>query len=245
MTALPIHYTRAMARRGAPALYELMRPPGGGDSAAGGAAAPTGVPAGSSYVPRGGRHGGSAPVVFQVPLLWAVVLAIGVLLVLAITYSVGVSRGRAAAGAPAADASSADQSAGQGQPRSADPAQDTPGSSRRTATTPKIPATPAPDNTGDPRVKGYRYFVLAHPSSERAAGMVEFCRGNGLDAYLVPDDNALLRKIIVLPGYKDASERNSPEIKALEATIKRVGEKWKAASRGNKDFSDAFLEFYR
>ena len=106
-------------------------------------------------------------------------------------------------------------------------------------------SNPAADNNGDPRQKGYRYYVLAHPSSERAASMVEFCRANGLDAYLVPDDNALLRKIIVLPGYKDASEKNSPEIKALEASIRRVGEKWKAAARGNKDFSDAFLEFYR
>jgi hypothetical protein len=75
--------------------------------------------------------------------------------------------------------------------------------------------------------------------------MVEFCRENGLEAFLVPDDNAMLRKIIVLPGYRDASEKSSPEIKALEAKIRSVGDKWKRSSKGNKDFSDAFPELFR
>ena len=74
------------------------------------------------------------------------------------------------------------------------------------------------------------YFVVGHPSSDRRVEMLTFCRAEGLDAYLVPDDNALLRKIIVLPGYRDLSEKSSSEIKALEAKIKQVGKKWK----GNK-----------
>lgn len=75
--------------------------------------------------------------------------------------------------------------------------------------------------------------------------MVEFCRANGLDAHLVPDDNAMLRKIIVLPGYRDSSEKASEPIRKLEAEIRRVGEKWKNAARGNKDFSDAYPETFR
>ena len=109
----------------------------------------------------------------------------------------------------------------------------------------ELPPRTATDNNGDPRVKGERYFVLAHPSSERAPEMLDFCRLNGLDAYLVPDDNALLRKIIVLPGYRDASDKSSPEIKNLEAKIRSVGDKWKRASRGNKDFGDAYPELFR
>jgi cell division septation protein DedD len=127
------------------------------------------------------------------------------------------------------------------------PAPSRAGSSGTTA--PRQPAAPArpsaTDNKGDPRIKGERYFVLAHPSSDRASEMVEFCRANGLDAYLVPDDNALLRKVIVLPGYKDASQKSSPEIKALEAKIRSVGEKWKKQARGNKDFGDAYPELFR
>jgi hypothetical protein len=104
----------------------------------------------------------------------------------------------------------------------------------------------ATDNNGDPRVKGMRYFVLGHPSSERAAEMVEFCRLNGLDAHLVPDNTALLRKVIVLPGYADAKDKASPEIKALEAKIKSVGEKWKkTAPRINQDFSQAYPEKFQ
>lgn len=229
--AVPAGTTLApMARRGAPALYELMRRPGD-------APATPVVPARSAG--RGAR-GNAAPTVFEVPLGLALALALGVIVLVAVAYGVGVSRGKATAAAsglvPVTEV-----------PTSAPP---TPGTG---AGSPAIPpatgkgakSAPAADNNGDPRQKGYRYYVLAHPSSERAGSMVEFCRANGLDAYLVPDDNALLRKIIVLPGYKDASEKNSPEIKALEANIRRVGEKWKAAARGNKDFSDAFLEFYR
>ncbi|MBL9141359.1 MAG: hypothetical protein JNK53_05780 [Phycisphaerae bacterium] len=110
-----------------------------------------------------------------------------------------------------------------------------------------LPGAPlaATDNKMDPRVKGMKYYVLAHPATDRAPGMVEFCRGNGLDAYLVPDDNAMLRKIIVLPGYRDSSEKSSEPIRKLEAEIRRVGDKWKNAARGNKDFSDAYPEMYR
>jgi hypothetical protein len=101
-------------------------------------------------------------------------------------------------------------------------------------------ARAATNNKSDPRVKGMFYFVVGHPSSDRAAGMLKFCKDEGLDAYLVPDENALSRKIIVLPGYREPSERSSPEIKALEAKIKRVGKKWKGDKPGNKDFDDAY-----
>jgi hypothetical protein len=51
--------------------------------------------------------------------------------------------------------------------------------------------------------------------------------------------------VIVLPGYKDASQKSSPDIKALEAKIRSVGEKWKKLARGNKDFGDAYPELFR
>jgi hypothetical protein len=171
----------------------------------------------------------------------ALVIGVGVIVAIAIAYGIGVQRGRSLSGgsAPATEPVVA------------------PGASTQDAASPRIPslgggtAKPAPkapgttDNTTDPRVKGLRYFVIAHPASQRAAEMVEFCRENGLEAFLVPDDNAMLRKIIVLPGYRDASEKSSPEIKALEAKIRSVGDKWKRSSKGNKDFSDAFPELFR
>jgi hypothetical protein len=223
-----------MTRRGAPALYELMRRPGAPADAA-----PRAVPAPAAVSPRTGRAPG-LPESFTISLGRAAALAAGVVVLVAIAYGIGVQRGRASAGRAAAEPASIEP---------ATPAPTRPGASGasgaggRQGTVPARPA--ATDNKGDPRIKGERYFVLAHPSSDRASEMVEFCRANGLDAYLVPDDNALLRKVIVLPGYKDASQKSSPEIKALEAKIRSVGEKWKKQARGNKDFGDAYPELFR
>lgn len=208
-----------------------MRRPGNAAPAAPTAAAPA----------RRTGKGPSIPDAFEVSLGRALAIGAGVVVAIAIAYGIGVQRGRSLAG---------------GATPSAEPAA-APGTSTQDAASPRIPALgggtskPAPkasgatDNTADPRVKGLRYFVIAHPASQRAAEMVEFCRENGLEAFLVPDDNAMLRKIIVLPGYRDASEKSSPEIKALEAKIRSVGDKWKRASKGNKDFSDAFPELFR
>lgn len=233
-----------MARRGAPALYELMRP-----GQAPGAEAPSG-PAPRQPSPR---RGPSQPIVFEVPFRWALVTVGIVAVLLAVAYGIGVARGRSlgAAAAPADALGAVPQSgspapSGAGSP--AIPAMkpgDAAGNAPKRAVADGRPLPPASNNNADPRVKGYRYYVLAHPSGEKAPGIVDFCRANGLDAYLVPDDTALFRKIIVLPGYKDASEKNSPEIKALEAAIKRVGSKLKAQARGNPDFADAYPEIFR
>ena len=191
--------------------------------------------------PRRAGKGPSIPDAFEVSLGRALAIGAGVVVAIAIAYGIGVQRGRSIAGAPASASEPAAAGAG-----TADS-----GASPRIPSlgggTGKAPVKPAAatDNTADPRVKGMRYFVIAHPASQRAAEMVEFCRENGLEAFLVPDDNAMLRKIIVLPGYRDASEKSSPEIKGLEAKIRSVGDKWKRSSKGNKDFSDAFPELFR
>jgi hypothetical protein len=228
-----------MTRRGAPALYELMRRPGTPVDAAP-RAAPRAAPSPAAVASRTGRAPG-LPDSFTISLGRAAAIAAGVVVLVAIAYGIGVQRGRAIA------------TRGGSEPATIEPAAPAParsgatgvagGAASRPTTTPARPA--ATDNKGDPRIKGERYFVLAHPSSDRASEMVEFCRANGLDAYLVPDDNALLRKVIVLPGYKDASQKSSPDIKALEAKIRSVGEKWKKLARGNKDFGDAYPELFR
>lgn len=188
-----------------------------------------------------GAAGNGPGVVLQVPMLWAVVGAIAALLAVVVAYNIGLRAGGGVGGgggqAPQLVAPPGPQEAPESGKPGTQPAKPDP--SRRQA------GPGATDNNGDPRVKGYKYFVLAHPSTERAPAMVEFCRTNGLDAYLVPDDNTMLRKIIVLPGYKDSSEKSSEPIRKLESEIKRVGEKWKNAARGNKDFSDVYPELYR
>jgi hypothetical protein len=217
-----------MARRGAPALYELMRKPG---AAAGASPSPR-----ASGPARGPRMG-QAPAIpdsFTVTIGQAALIGIGVIVAISIAFGIGIQRGRSTASstAPVAEAGSS----------STAPSID-PGSAKQPPA-PKA-STVIANNNGDPRIKGYRYFVLAHPSSQRAREMLDFCNKNGLEAYLVPDDNAMLRKIIVLPGYKDSSERTAPQFKDLEAKIKRAGEKWKAAAKGNQDFSGYYPELFR
>jgi len=233
-----------MVRRGSPALYELMRKPGQGGSAGGDAPA-DGAPTGAS---RRGGTGPALPDSFEVSLGKAAAIAAGCIVLIAIAYGIGVQRGRSVSKGPASpDATPVVEVAVPPTPvnqgSTTTPGGSAPAAQRKPAGADR--ATSATDNTVDPRMKGVKYYVLAHPSSERAAEMVEFCRENGLEAFLVPDDNALLRKIVVLPGYRDASEKNSPEIKALEAKIRSVGDKWKRSSRGNKDFSDAYPELHR
>ena len=234
-----------MVRRGSPALYELMRKPGQGAGVPGGDGPAAAAPSGAA---RRGGTGPALPDSFEVSLGKAAAIAAGCVVLIAIAYGIGVQRGRSMSRGPASTG------AGNAVEVAVPPAPVAPGNNAPAggspSTAPRKPAgadraAAATDNTADPRVKGVKYYVLAHPSSDRASEMVEFCRENGLEAFLVPDDNALLRKIIVLPGYRDASEKSSPEIKALEAKIRSVGEKWKRSSKGNKDFSDAFPELFR
>ena len=242
-----------MARRAAPALYELMRRPGAPGTSAS-SPAMTGTP----------RRVGNAPGLpstFEISLRRAIVIGIAVVVAVSIAYGIGVKRGSSAStGAPrnGSDAESVSppsvvsqqtsplipaipgKSSGATGSKTAAPVSGTSGSGK-TATA----ARAATDNKSDPRVKGMYYFVVGHPSSDRRVEMLTFCRAEGLDAYLVPDDNALLRKIIVLPGYRDLSEKSSSEIKALEAKIKLVGKKWKGNKPGNKDFDDAYPALFK
>jgi len=101
-----------------------------------------------------------------------------------------------------------------------------------------------PATGGDPRQPELNYFILAHTPNRNGQAMVDFCRKNGLDAHLVPDDNAELRLVIVAPGFS-SGDRQSADVKALEKKIRTVGQKWKNAARGNRDFGDAYPSKYQ
>jgi len=239
-----------MARRAAPALYELMRRPG----------APSGAAPVMAGTPRRVGNAPGLPSKFEISLRRAIVIGVAVVVAVCIAYGIGVKRGSASAGVGSTAAKSEPSDANSLAPQQSSPTipaipvnpgksgaaagnkSGTPAAGALAAGKSAVTPRAATDNKSDPRVKGVFYFVVGHPSAERRAEMLAFCRTNGLDAYLVPDDNAMDRKIIVLPGYRDPTEKSSPEIKQLEATIKSVGEKWKRLSRGNKDFNDAFPE---
>ena len=95
----------------------------------------------------------------------------------------------------------------------------------------------------DPREAGKNYFVLGSVLAENASRLVAFCRERGLDAWVVPDHNGRLREIIVLPGYA-SGERESVVISELEARIRKVGVLFKA-SGGGTDFGDKYPKLFK
>ena len=102
---------------------------------------------------------------------------------------------------------------------------------------------PAQDGV-DPREAGKNYFVIMNTRAPAAAQVVAFCRRNGLDAWAVGEQNAPFRDIIVLPGFS-YEDRRSPVVVELEATIKRVGLLWKTESRSDKGFEGAYPRLFK
>jgi hypothetical protein len=101
-----------------------------------------------------------------------------------------------------------------------------------------------PPPISDPRVVGLYYYIIVDGiSADRAAEMIAFCRGLGLDAVTISSHNARSR-VIVLPGFGWDDRAGGP-VKALEASIRAVGAKWKALGRGNSDFRDCYYKIFK
>ncbi|MGI9012621.1 MAG: hypothetical protein ACR2GY_00060 [Phycisphaerales bacterium] len=86
----------------------------------------------------------------------------------------------------------------------------------------------------DPRVGGLNYFSLITTRRESAIQVAEFCRANGLEAYVTPANNGNL-SVFVVPGYA-RDERSSPAIVELETRIQRVFDAWNKKV-GRKDLT--------
>ncbi|MCI0363192.1 MAG: hypothetical protein L0Y44_12355 [Phycisphaerales bacterium] len=95
----------------------------------------------------------------------------------------------------------------------------------------------------DPRKKGQTYFILAETNETGAVKLAEFCRNSGLETYVVPSKNDRLRRVVAFPGF-EAGSRSKPEVKALEAFIHSIGEKWAKAERGGSNLHDAYPSPY-
>ncbi len=237
-----------MGRRNGPDLYELL------------ARAKEGGGASSSRPSRA-----QGPAFDRAQLGWIVGL-VAVLAAIVVAYLVGVSRGersgRAALaaeraeelrlleeGRPAGGASAGALATGPGAGQSALPVVDVAApasengiaSAESRATNPPEGGLSTENGMGrDPRVAGLNYFVIASGVlEERVPEILSFCRSKGLDAWVVPDQNGRLREITVLPGF-EGGRRSDPDIKDLEAKIRRVGVLWKAAGRNNQDFAGAY-----
>ncbi len=91
----------------------------------------------------------------------------------------------------------------------------------------------------DPRQPGFSYFVIAETSRAGAERLAGYCRENDLEAYVIDKSTDRLRRVIVVPGFAPGA-RSSRQVKALEARIHDVGDKWKTSERGASDLRDAY-----
>ena len=258
-----------MRRRGAPTLYELTKS-GGRGSISGGSGGLSG-----GNTPSVSLLGNEAARSVRVPVGFLWLLAIAVLGLAALSYAFGVGRGRAAGFSEGFSAKVSDDNArtlarAVNDPLKQDastvsvtPQKGFPSTSATSSVNSVTVAKsntqnnsksgakgdskpdPEPASNEDPREKGVNYLTLARPSPDQAEGMLAFCRAEGLAAHLVLDNNAKLRKIIVTPGLRSASALQTKDGQDLFAKVKSVGLLWKAQKKGNKDFSDAYLELFR
>jgi hypothetical protein len=218
-----------MAKRSQPALYELIRDRSN--------------PAGPAVSASAGRGRTGPPRPISIAPATALVLGATVLAIVLGAYLYGFSRGERVARSrfgqqtsDEVDRLASEESPTAVLPEAVDPVplgSGNPGAAPVSGS--GIPASP----TGDPRIDGFNYLVIAQVPAESADRMVAFCRERGLDAHSVPDDTGGLRFVIVTPGFA-AGERRSEPVLRLEARIRSVGLQWKSAARGNRDFSDFY-----
>ncbi len=235
-------------------LYELL-----------GAAPPTGAPSARSAPGAGDATRASPRQSVRVPIGWFWLSAVAALAMVAVAYQFGRSSGERAGFARGQEYSND----GALQARMAG---ETPDPTRRGGATPPVappppgaapktasgsgaggdrPATAPPGTvappaaTGDPREKGRNYLVIARPAATEAQKLADFLRSNQLEVAVVPDDNPRFRKVVALPGFPAGTARSSEQVRRLESKVKSLGQTWKNAARGNRDFDDAYLELNR
>ena len=224
-----------MRRRGTPTLYELARS--------------TSAPESTGRPSSGALEVAMRSIRIPLGFLW--LLGVCVLILAVVAYAFGYGRGRSAGFAEGVSQKLEEQAAQASVRTVRDPLRQPAQVTLAAETSPAAPAEESPAGSapvpagGEPRQAGYWYFTLARPSAAAANEMLAFCRAEGLDAHLVSEDNGKSRKIIVLPPLANSEARKTPAGQALEAKIKKAGDRWKAKAKGNRNFSDAYPELFK
>lgn len=190
----------------------------------------------------------------QLPVGYVLLAGAAVLVLVVLGYMLGYSRGKDAARLVLEEDLEGPSLVGQDQHRPRDPL------AGRTTGTGSV-ATQQGQSTGlsgsqagsgarqwgpidsDPRRAGLNYYRLAETRADGARRLAEFCREQGLETYVVSSNNPRLRRVIALPGF-EPGQGTSPEARAVEALIHRIGREWKATEPGASDLRDAYLERY-
>jgi hypothetical protein len=93
----------------------------------------------------------------------------------------------------------------------------------------------------EPRQPGYRYFVLMETDRGGATRLANYCRGEGLETYVVSRHNRPSRRLVIaLPGFPQSMPTNSRQVRDLRQRINAIGDRWKRHKGGHTDLHDAY-----
>lgn len=229
-----------MAKRSHPALYEVIRTKGPlvpirSDRPEAGPAAPPPPPVSAPAMLTPGH-------LVRIPVGYVWISIGAVVAACVLSYVIGHSAGRSIAnlerGDRLRDSVAAAERGGDGI---SDPLRN--GGTGLTPSTPQANApgtglargsqsSPSSDRAvgGDPRQRGWHYYVLVHGTEEGAVRMADFFTAEGVDARVVPDNNGRLRKVIALPGLADRAEQSSPAAERLRDSLEATFRKWRQAT---------------
>ena len=243
-----------MPRRSGPTLYEVMN-----RSQAAGGSGPrnTGESQGNDSERPAASRLLTPGRVIRVPVGYVWTVCGGVVLLLALSYVFGYSRGRTVSDANAMRISQGLAEAIEEGTRIQDPLMDTTAvtsparvidtvlSVETSVEKPQRPQaiTPRPRRPGSAvREIGKAYFVAETPLAGRAEEICDFIRDNGLDALLVETQNSRFRQVIVLPGFDPSDSEARSE---LQQRIVEIGRKFESQGRNNDNFDDTYYAVYR
>ena len=245
-----------MGRRSGPTLYEVMSR----SAAASGRSTPSRQPhvTSESERPAASRLISPGRVVrLPVGFMWMGIG--GIILLIALAFAMGYSRGNTTAASEARKiAEGLDERLREGS-RVRDPLvveqEQSPIPARVIDEAPKIPikaprravqsrASEAGDYSPDEDVRkvGMAYFFAETPLKGRAREIVQFIRDNGLDAIQISAEDERFRQIIVLPGFEPSDVNRKRQ---LRKQIIDIGEKFHKLPGNNDHFNDTFHATFR
>ncbi len=99
---------------------------------------------------------------------------------------------------------------------------------------------PPVDPELDPREVGKLYLTVCTVPTANAPKVANFLREQGLEAFVVPCNNARSREVIVLPGFSERGD--SGVIERLKDRVRTVGLIWKQTTRDTRGFSDCYAK---